>query len=66
MNRRRQNDAQLVVRLPEELLTKLDAHADRLRAEQPGPAWSRADVVRLLLTRALDAEPPAKPRRRSS
>jgi hypothetical protein len=58
------NDAQMVVRLPQDLVDRVDAHAERLRSEQPGPKWTRADVVRLLLTRALDAaEPPKKARR---
>jgi hypothetical protein len=47
-------DEQLVVRLPKTLLARVDAYADRLRAEQPGPAWRRSDVVQLLMARALD------------
>ena len=45
---------QTAFRLPTSLLDRLDAYAARLRAEQPGIAISRADVVRLLLSRALD------------
>jgi hypothetical protein len=41
-------------RLEEALLKRLDKHAARL-AEETGLPVSRADVVRLLLTRALDA-----------
>jgi hypothetical protein len=48
-------DEQLVVRIPRALLDRVDAYAERLREEQPGPAWKRSDVVRLLLARALDA-----------
>lgn len=48
-------DAQFAVRLSTELAARVDAFAERLRAEQPGPAWKRSDVVRLLLARALDA-----------
>lgn len=48
-------DAQFVVRLPQDLSDRVDAYAERLRAEQPGPSWKRSDVVRLLLARALDA-----------
>lgn len=55
-----QNDAQLVIRLPQDLVDRVDAYSERLRAEQPGPKWTRADVVRMLLTRALDALPAAK------
>ena len=41
-------------RLPIELVERLDAYAEQLRKEQPGMTIRRADVVRLLLTRALD------------
>jgi metal-responsive CopG/Arc/MetJ family transcriptional regulator len=47
-------DEQIVVRLPSSLLGRLDALAEELRRETPGPAWSRSDVVRMLLARALD------------
>jgi hypothetical protein len=59
-----ENDEQIVVRLPGSLLKRLDAYAERLRHEMAGPKWQRSDVVRLLLTRALDeAEPPKKGKR---
>ncbi|MCC6526088.1 MAG: hypothetical protein IT373_25800 [Polyangiaceae bacterium] len=45
---------QTAFRLPTALLERLDGYAERLRAEQPGITITRADVVRLLLTRALD------------
>lgn len=57
------SEEQLVVRLPKDLLERVDAYAERLRAEQPGPAWKRSDVVRLLLARALDAA--ESPKRKS-
>jgi hypothetical protein len=58
------NDEQIVVRLPGSLLERLDAHAERMRREVPGPAWKRSDVVRMLLARALDeAEPPKRGKR---
>jgi hypothetical protein len=41
-------------RLDEALLKRLDRHADRL-AKETGLPVNRADVVRLLLTRSLDA-----------
>lgn len=53
-------------RLPEELLARLDAHADRL-AKATGLAVTRVDVVKLLLARGLDAvekEPGAGKRRK--
>ena len=52
-------DEQIVVRLPKSLLDRLDAHAEQLRREMPGPSWKRSDVVRLLLERALDQAIPA-------
>ena len=48
-------DEQIVVRLPGSLLKRIDAYGEQLRGEMPGPAWKRADVVRLLLAKALDA-----------
>jgi len=48
-------DAQLVVRMPTALLERLDAYAERLRADMPGAKWARADVARMLLSKALDA-----------
>jgi hypothetical protein len=57
-------DEQIVVRLPKSLLDKLDAHAERLRREMPGPSWKRSDVVRMLLARALEEAVPAKKGRR--
>jgi len=59
--KKKNQDEQLVVRLPASLLERVDAYAERLKAEQPGPAWRRSDVVRLLMARALDAaEKPSK------
>jgi hypothetical protein len=45
---------QTAFRLPLQLLDRIDRHGARLREEQPGITITRADVVRLLLTRALD------------
>jgi hypothetical protein len=56
-------DVQLVVRLPKSLLDRLDAHAERLRREMPGPSWKRSDVVRLLLTKALEEVEPKRGKR---
>lgn len=59
-------DEQLVVRLPGALLNRLDPYAERLRDDMPGPSWKRSDVVRLLLTRALEAaELPRKTKRQT-
>ena len=49
------NDRQVAFRLPSVLVDRLDAYAERLRQENPGIRVSRADAVRLLLTRALEA-----------
>lgn len=57
-------DEQIVVRLPGSLLKRMDAYAERLRSEMPGPAWKRSDVVRLLLAKALDAVAPKKTSKR--
>jgi hypothetical protein len=60
----------LAVRIPERLLLALNAHADALRRETPWVEMSRSDVVRWLLSRALEQElgqaasgerPPASP-----
>lgn len=59
-----EQNAQLVVRLSQALLDRVDAHAERLREQIPGSSWKRADVVRLLLTQALDAAEPKKTRKK--
>ena len=46
----------LVVRVPEELLRRLEAYMTRARAAQPYLRLSRADVLRTLLDQALSAE----------
>ncbi len=46
----------LAVRIPESLMRALNAHADALRGETPWVEMSRSDVVRWLLTRALEQE----------
>jgi hypothetical protein len=56
-------DEQIVVRLPASLLERLDAYADRMRREMPGPSWKRSDVVRMLLARALDDIEPKRGKR---
>ena len=48
------NDSQLVVRLPGELVSRVDQFAERMRAELPGTRFARAEAVRVLLSRALD------------
>jgi hypothetical protein len=41
-------------RLPIALIKRLDRHADRLMAAHAGLRVTRGDVVRMLLTQALD------------
>lgn len=55
---------QVAFRLEEELLARLDRYAERLAAENPGMRFTRADALRVLLTRALDEAEPAPRRRR--
>ena len=59
-----EQDEQLVVRLPKSLLERVDGYAEELRETQPGPAWRRSDVVRLLLAHALDAAASKSKRRK--
>lgn len=47
---------QISFRLTLELVRRLDAHAERLQKEQRGIEFNRSDVVKMLLTRALDRE----------
>lgn len=42
-----------VIRLPSELLSRLDQLADRLNAACPGRKFSRASVARIVLTTGL-------------
>jgi hypothetical protein len=44
---------QVVVRMEEDLVQRLDAHVERLKAEKPGSDYSRADAVRILVTAGL-------------
>jgi hypothetical protein len=46
---------QVAFRLPRKLIARLDDYAKRVAGEQPGMTVTRTDVVRILLTRALDA-----------
>ncbi len=57
-------DKQIVVRLPVDLADKIDAYAEKLRREQPGPKWSTSDVVRKVLAEALEGnEAPKRAKR---
>lgn len=45
---------QIAVRLPQSLLDRVRAHADRLQSRNPGMKLSRADAFRVLLIERLD------------
>jgi hypothetical protein len=45
----------LTLRVPEELLRRLDAYTARVQAAQPYLRMSRADVLRMLLDKGLSA-----------
>ena len=45
----------LTLRVPEELLRRLDAHTTQVQAAQPYLRLSRADVLRMLLDKGLSA-----------
>lgn len=45
---------QVTIRLPIELVARLDRHQARLQAANPGLGIKKADTIRVLLTRALD------------
>ena len=46
----------LTLRVPEELLRRLDAYTAQVQAAQPYLRLSRADVLRMLLDKGLSAE----------
>jgi hypothetical protein len=52
-----QNDYQLALRIPSELLTAIDAEVERVKAERPGARVQRSDVVREALMRAFFRHP---------
>ena len=56
MKSKKRPQTQTAFRLPPDLVAKLDRIADRLSAERPGIPITRADVVRMLLTRAVAEE----------
>jgi hypothetical protein len=49
------------VRLPDDLLQRIDRYLERINRDTPGLNLKRADAIRTLLTQALDAiEKPQK------
>ncbi len=60
----REVTTQVAFRLPDDLLRRLDAYAERMRAAQPGVNVTRTDVVRVLLTRAIQRVEDDRPKRR--
>ena len=59
------NTVQVAFRLDERLVARVDAYAVQLGHDQPGLTFTRADAVRLLLTRALDEASKNAPQRPS-
>ncbi|MHB8419123.1 MAG: hypothetical protein ACYDCL_13685 [Myxococcales bacterium] len=58
------NEKQVSFRLPADLVERIDAHAERLTEQSPGMTFTRADVVRMLLTRGMaEAEAGGKQKR---
>lgn len=53
---------QVAFRFPADLVARIDAYAEQLRAEHPGLATNRSSAAIVLLTHALDALE-VKPRR---
>ncbi len=49
---------QFAVRIPRDLLKRIDAEAIRLAKEMPGVTMNRTVVIRVLITRGLDAVRP--------
>jgi hypothetical protein len=47
------NTAAFMLRMEPALLAALDAWADKLNAASTGPKWSRTDVIRAALARAV-------------
>jgi Arc/MetJ-type ribon-helix-helix transcriptional regulator len=54
-----QNDYQLALRIPGELLAAIDAEVERVKSERPGARVQRSDVVREALMRAFFRHPQA-------
>jgi hypothetical protein len=48
----------LTVRVPEDLLRRLDAYLARVQAAQPYLRLSRTDVIRMLLDKGLSLDEP--------
>jgi hypothetical protein len=46
---------QVFTRLPKEIIERLDAHVERMQRAEPGLEFSRADAVKTLVVRGLDA-----------
>lgn len=45
---------QVMIRIPVEMLAKIDEHIKKLRAKNPGIYFSRADAIRNLIALGLD------------
>lgn len=47
---------QMGLRLPEELIDRLDVYVDKLKENLPGIEFTRSDAIRTLLEKALQQE----------
>lgn len=45
---------QVPVRLPDDILKRLDKHVERMQVAEPGLKFTRADAVRTLVVRGLE------------
>lgn len=54
---------QLAIRLPAELMTRIDRHVERMNVDNPGLGATRTLAVRVLVTSALDLIEAAAARR---
>ena len=52
------NDVQIAVRLPSDVVKKLDVIANAMSKERPGVKVSRAAVVRMMAIRGIDSYKP--------
>lgn len=57
------NDAQLVIRLPQDLMDRLDAHADEMAKTIGISRVSRAEAARVLLAKALNMDIGSRPKK---
>lgn len=52
--KRPEGTSQLNVNIPLDLFEKLDAWVEKLNASPAGPRWNRTDIVRTVLSKAIE------------